>query len=109
MDEKTRMEYLRRMQEEMRAMTKDEIADMQKREAAGMMAADHMRGAAGMQNLWRIDEERPCIDLGRYAGTYGGTIEAEATRTLWQRLKRWAMRHNVQGDRREAKRNVRVG
>ena len=99
MDEKTRMDCLRRMQEGMRAMTDAEIAEKQKREAPGMMAADHMRGAAGMQNFWRFDEDRsggPRIDLGRYAGTYGGTIEAEPTRTMWQRLKRWFMRHNAE-------------
>lgn len=80
MDDKTRAEYLRRMYDGMRAMTDAEIAEKQRREAPGMMAADPMRGAAGMQNFWRTDESH--------------WIPEPPKQTFWQRLNRLFVRPN---------------
>ncbi len=38
-----------------------------------------------------VDADGPRIDLGRYAGTYGGTVEAEPPRTIWQRFRGWLL------------------
>ena len=51
MDEKTRTEYLQRMQAAMRAMTDAEIAEAQWREVHGTMNSDSMRDAAEMQSF----------------------------------------------------------
>ena len=44
----------------------------------------------------RREKEERRIDLGRYAGTYGGTREAEPPRTAWQRLRSWLKRTAAQ-------------
>ena len=36
-----------------------------------------------------VRDDGPRIDLGRYAGTYGGYTEATPPRTLWQRFRAW--------------------
>ena len=75
MNERQRMEYLRRMQEGMRQMTEAEIAEKQHREAPLMMnAPNQMRGAAGMQNLWALEPAH--------------WIPEPPKPTFWQRVKR---------------------
>jgi hypothetical protein len=83
MDDKTRADYLWRMQEGMRPMTEAEIADMQRRQAPLMMnCQDHMRGAAGMQNFWASEPAH--------------WIPEPPKLTFWQRMKRLFVRHNVE-------------
>lgn len=44
--------------------------------------------AATAERLRRVKAESR-IDIGRYAGTYGGTVEAMPPRTLWKRFQDW--------------------
>lgn len=84
MEATTRAACLRRMQEGMRAMTDAEIAEKQRREAPGMMAADAMHGAAGMQNFWCTNEAY--------------WIPEPPKPTFWQRLKRLFVRRNAKAN-----------
>ncbi len=36
-----------------------------------------------------VVRDGPRIDLGRYAGTYGGYVQTAPPRTLWQRFRAW--------------------
>lgn len=84
MNDKERLEYIRRMQEAMRPMTEAEIAEMQRKNDPLMRnAADQMRGQAGMQNFWTADANE------------ANRIPAPTRPTLWQRLKRMFMRPNA--------------
>lgn len=75
MDEKARMEYLRRMQEGMWPLSESEIAELQRKNAPLMMnCQDPMRGGQGMQNFW--------------ASEPGHWIPDKPKPTLWQRVKR---------------------
>lgn len=47
--------------------------------------------AAVAERVRRVKAEAR-IDLGRYAGTYGGTVEDEPPRTLWKRFQAWCER-----------------
>lgn len=46
--------------------------------------------AATAERVRRVKAEAR-LDLSRYAGTYGGTVEAQP-RTLWQRFQAWRER-----------------
>ena len=75
MDEKTRMEYLRRVQEGMRPLSEVEIAELQNKNAPLMMnCQDPMRGGQGMQNFWNSEP--------------GNCIPEKPKPTLWQKVKR---------------------
>jgi hypothetical protein len=58
MNESERTEYLRKMQEAMRPMTEEEMAEMQLRAARGMQNnPETMRGCAGMRNFWSLQDQ----------------------------------------------------
>lgn len=77
MNDEQRTQYLRRMQNAMRPMTPEEIADMQRRQAPLMRnSQDSLRGAAGMQNFWAADPND------------GHWLPDRPKPAFWQRLKR---------------------
>lgn len=50
----------------------------------------------------RVVRDEPRIDLGRYAGTYGGyTTDPPKPRTLWQRFQAWRERTGFLMDGRD--------
>ena len=84
MDEKTRKEYIQRMQNAMRPMTAAEIAKMQAQQAPLMRNnIDAMRGGAEMQNFWTTDENE------------SHWIQEKPKPTFWQRLKKLFARPNL--------------
>jgi len=57
--------------------------------------------AATAERVRRVKAEA-CIDLGKYAGTYGGyTTEPPKPRTLWQRFQAWRERTGFLMDGRD--------
>lgn len=73
MDEDTRMEYIRRIQEGMRALSNDEIAALQEKWQAGMynQQSSEQRQSEGLRNFWRNEYVQ---------------VDDPKQKTLWQRI-----------------------
>ena len=56
--------------------------------------------AATAERVRRVKAEAR-IDLGRYAGTYGGYTETPQPRSLWQRFQAWRERTGFMMDGRD--------
>ena len=70
-------------------------------EVAGPQGYATWKDAAVAERVRRVKAEAR-IDLGKYAGTYGGyTAEPPKPRTLWQRFQAWCERTGFLMDGRD--------
>lgn len=70
-------------------------------EVAGPQGYATWKDAAVAERVRRVNAEAR-IDLGKYAGTYGGyTTEPPKPRTLWQRFQAWRERTGFLMDGRD--------
>ena len=82
MTEQEKAEYLRRMLEAMRPLTAEQLEERQQR-AAPLMRNAGMQSVPGMANFWATRPEHLAPE------------PPKVKPTIWQRVKRFFVRHNV--------------